>query len=273
MSIWNFTNNNLQLYKELTKIDSSVEDILTQIYNGINEYEPKIFSFWIEENLKPKVDTYLLRYVIPLYELLEKQNQKVVIDSLVIQLFSCITWRTYDNCVDSHVPIHKGHQTSLLASLFLFDFAKTNSGENILPIFEYHIRLMTEQSVIEKSSPISLDNIWKRCSIFLLAAEINQLDIEKIDLYKKYINYSGLAHDTHDFFSDIASKVNSLPVFWMRQLNPDEVLSVNTVRQLYSRARQEVEPLEKEFEAKKIEKKFPLINHFLKESWKTFHDE
>ncbi len=133
---------------------------------------------------------------------------------------------------------------------------------------------MTEQALIEKTSPIEISDIWKRCSIFLFAAEqIAQLSKDNIELYKHYINYSGLAHDTHDFFSDISGKVISLPVFWMQQLNPNEVLSINTVKLLYEKVRTEVKPLEAKFKSLKVEKKFALINHLLKESWRTFHDE
>ena len=59
---------------------------------------------------------------------------------------------------------------------------------------------MTE-TVIEKASPIEASDIWKRCSILFAAEQIAQLSKNNIELYKHYINYSGLAHDTHDFFS------------------------------------------------------------------------
>ena len=58
-----------------------------------------------------------------------------------------------------------------------------------------------------------------------------------------------------------------------QQINPDEILSINTVKLLYDKVRMEVKPLEDKFKFLEVEEKFPLINHLLKESGRTFHDE
>lgn len=274
MSVWNFDNGNLKLYKELLKIDSSVEDILLQIHTQTKEYEPQIHKFWTNAGLKSKVDTYLLRYIVPFYDLFKTSEKKIDIEPLIVQLLSCVTWRTFDNCVDSHIAIEKGHQTSLMATLYLFDYTKRISNRNIFPILEHHFKLMNKQSIIEKKLPIKLENTWKRCSIFLFAVEeIAHLNKESIEIYKQYINYTGLAHDVHDFISDVNGGIISLPVFWMKQINPDSVFSVNRVRLLYERVREEVEPIENMFDRINVANKFPLLNHFLKESRETFHSE
>ena len=271
---WNFSKQNQKLFKELNDINNSVEKTLHETFLKINEYDSSLLKYWTDEGLKPKIDSYLLRYVIPFYELLIQEKKKNIVDALVIQLLSCVSWRTFDNCIDTHEAAHKAQLNSLLTSFHLFDYSKSYTTEKILPALELHYKLMTEQTVIEKSKPIALNDIWKRCSIFLFAAdEISQLSKSNVELYKHYINYSGLAHDTHDFFSDISGKVISLPVFWMKQLNPDEVLSINTVKLLYDKVRTEVKPLEKKFKSLQVEKKFPLMNHLLKESKRTFHDE
>ncbi|MBS3913951.1 MAG: hypothetical protein KG003_05595 [Bacteroidetes bacterium] len=274
MNIWKFTDNNLKLYNELRKIDSSVEGILTEIFSRINDYEPRVLSFWIQEGLKSKVETYLLRYVIPLYDLLENQNRKLVIDSLIIQLFSTICWRTFDNCIDNHVPLHRGHQTSLIALMYLFDYTKSSTSENILPMLDSHYRLMTEQSAHEKTKPISLVNIWKKCSIFLFAVEsVAKLNADKINIFKTYINYCGIAHDVHDFFNDISNHVQSLPRYWMRQINHNEVYNIKFTKLLYKKVRLEITDIEKEIKFLKIEKRFPLINHLLTDVRKTFKEK
>ena len=274
MNDWNFLTQNQKLFVELNGINNSVEKILYETFMQINQYDSSLLKYWTDEGLKPKIDSYLLRYIIPFYELLIQEKKKNITDALVIQLLSCVSWRTFDNCIDTHGAAHKAHFNSLLTSMHLYDYSKSCTTEKILRSLELHYKLMTEQTIIEKIKPIELNDIWKRCSIFLFAAEeISQLSKHNIKLYKHYINYSGLAHDTHDFFSDISGKVISLPVFWMKQLNPDEVLSINTVKLLYEKVRTEVKPLEDKFKSLQIEKTYPLMNHLLRESFRTFHDE
>jgi len=271
---WNFSKNNITLFEELNAINNSVGTALQKTIEQINKYNSGLLKFWIEEGLKPKLDSYLLRYIIPLYELMVSEQKKGMASALAIQMLSCISWRTFDNCIDTHEDPQKAHINSLLTSLHLLDFSSNSTNEKILPCLERHYETMAEQTIIEKQKPIELNSIWKRCSIFLFAAEeICKLSNDNITLYKHYINYSGLAHDTHDYFSDISGKVISLPVHWMKELNPDGVLSIHTVKLLYERIRQEVEPLENIFKMLDVEKRFPLINHLLKESWQTFHDE
>ena len=274
MPNWNFEKGNIKLYKELLNIDSTIEYLFSQLYTNINDYDPQILKFWDDSGLKPKVDTYLLRYVVPFYDLSKNPENAISIESIIIQLLSCITWRTFDNCVDGHVPIEKGHKTSLIAAMHLIGYTQKVSKKNILPILEHHFKLMNEQSIFEKKSPVKLKNIWKRCSIFLFAAEeISLLHKGKTEIYKQYINYTGLAHDVHDFFSDLKENIISLPVFWMNQINPDSVFSINRVQLLYQRVRVEVEPIEIMFDEINVAENFPLLNHFLKESRETFHSE
>jgi hypothetical protein len=271
---WNFNEKNAKLLEELKNINSSVDIVLQEVFETINTYDSEVIKFWIDEGIKPKVESYLLRYVIPLYELIISEKKKNISNALVIQLLSCISWRTLDNCNDFHEEPYKAHLNSLRATLHLYEFSKNCTTKKILSSLESHYKLMTEQAVNEKTRPIKLNNIWKRCSIFLFASEeIFNLSKDKVELYKQYINYSGLAHDTHDYFSDLSSKVISLPVYWMRELNCDEVFSVNAVKMLYSKVRKEVEPLEHNFKLQEVYNKFPLISYLLIESFKTFHDE
>jgi hypothetical protein len=59
----------------------------------------------------------------------------------------------------------------------------------------------------------------------------------------------------------------------MKEINPEGVLSVATVRALYERLRIEAEVVERTFAAFEAVRRLPLTQHLWNESWKTLHDE
>ncbi len=60
---WNFSGQNQKLFEELSEINDSVESILYQTFLQINQYHSSLLRQWADEGLKPKIDSYLLRYV------------------------------------------------------------------------------------------------------------------------------------------------------------------------------------------------------------------
>src|SRR5207249_10695081 len=104
----------------------------------------------------------------------------------------------------------------------LYSYSQSLSPNDIRGTLERHYSLMTAQAVAERTVAIEMSEIWKRCSVFLFAAEtMSHLSSNSIDLYKCYLNYNGLAHDTHDLLSDLSDGVESLPARWMREASPD----------------------------------------------------
>ena len=101
MNDWNFSKQNQKLFEELKNINNSVEKRLHETFLQINQYDSSLLKHWIDEGLKPKIDSYLLRYVIPFYESLIQEKKENVADALIIQLLSCVSWRTFDNCIDT----------------------------------------------------------------------------------------------------------------------------------------------------------------------------
>jgi hypothetical protein len=141
-------------------------------------------------------------------------------------------------------------------------------------VLAQHYKQMAAQASREKTHAIELTDLWKRCSIFLFAGEsISVLSDESIKAYKCYINYTGLAHDTQDLFSDTSNRVQSLPAHWMQEVNPEGVLSISAVKALYDRVRGEAASLEESFKAFSCVRKWPLIQHLWNESWKTIHHD
>ena len=191
-----------------------------------------------------------------------------------MQLLSCVSWRHFDDCLDAHGSTITACLASSLSCLRLHAYAQRLATGNIRGTLEHHYAVMAEQATAERKKPVELHDIWKRCSIFMFSPEaMARLPDERIEVFRCYINYSGIAHDIHDFMSDAATGVKSLPVSWMSEVNPDGVFSVSTVKCLYEKLRQRVAPIEQQAEELQISRNFPLINHLWMESWRTIHDE
>ena len=110
--------------------------------------------------------------------------------------------------------------------------------------------------------------------MFLFAGEtVATLESASLELFKNYLNYSGLAHDVHDYLADVAGDVQSLPAQWMKEINPDGVFSIAAVKGLYARVRAEVASLERTLAAQTASMNTPLTERLWKESWRTIHHD
>ena len=268
-----FSGRNQALFEQLSIIDSSIEGVLRRVGDNLSEFEPSLLTEWSDHGLWPKIESYSLRYVLPLYELLKPQ-QADLIDILAVQLLACVSWRHFDDCLDTHGSIIASSLASSVSCLRLHEYARRLKSSTIRGTLERHYVVMAEQAEIERTRPIELHDIWKRCSIFMFSPEtIANLADERIEVFRCYINYGGIAHDIHDFISDAAHGVNSLPAVWMHEVNRDDVFSVSMVRCLYERLRQHVVPLEQQADRLQISRRFPLVNHLWMESWRTIHHE
>ncbi len=268
-----FSGRNEALFEQLSIIDPSIEVVLGQLGVALSNFEPSLLAEWSAHGLWPKIEAYSLRYVLPLYEL-AKSPQTDLTDILAVQLLSCVSWRHFDDCLDAHSSTIAASLASSLSCLRLYEYAQRLTSGSIRGTLERHYAVMAEQAIKERTKPVELHDIWKRCSIFMFSAEaIAKLPDERAEVFRCYINYSGIAHDIHDFMSDAAEGVKSLPVSWMSEVNPDGVFSVSTVKFLYEKLRQRVTPLEQQAEVLQISKCFPLINHLWMQSWRTIHDE
>lgn len=268
-----FSGRNEELFEQLKVIDPSIEVVLSRVGIALSNFEASLLNEWSAQGLWPKIQAYSLRYVLPLYEL-AKSPQTDLTDILAVQLLTCVSWRHFDDCLDAHGSMITASLASSLSCLRLHEYAQRLTSGNIRRPLEHHYAVMAEQAITERTKPVELQDIWKRCSIFLFSPEvIARLHPERVEVFRCYINYSGIAHDVHDFMSDAAVGVKSLPVSWMGEVNPDGVFSVSTVKRLYEKLREYVAPLEHQAEELRIARRFPLINHLWTESWRTIHHE
>jgi len=268
-----FSGRNNELFEQLRIIDPSIVEALRRVGVALSNFETSLPAEWSAQGLWPKIEAYSLRYVLPLYEL-AKSPQTDLTDILVVQLLSCVSWRHFDDCLDAHGSTITTSLASSLSCLRLHEYAQRLTSGSIRGTIERHYAVMAEQANTERTKPVELRDIWKRCSIFMFSPEaIAKLPDESVEVFRCYINYSGIAHDIHDFMSDAAEGVKSLPLSWMSEVNPDGVFSVSTVKSLYEKLRQRVAPLEQQAEGLQISRCFPLINHLWMESWRTIHDE
>jgi hypothetical protein len=268
-----FSGRNDELFQQLKSLDSSIEEALRRVGDKLSEFEPTLLTEWLDQGLWPKIEAYSLRYVLPLYELM-KPPQTESTDILVVQLLACVSWRHFDDCLDAHGSIIAASMASSSSCLRLHEYARRLASGSVRKTLERHYAVMAEQAKIERTRPVELQDIWKRCSIFMFSPEaMANLADERLEVFRCYINYSGIAHDIHDFMTDAAEGVRSLPVTWMNELNPEGVFSVSKVRSLYENLRRRVVPLEQQAGELQISVRFPLINHLWLESWRTIHHE
>lgn len=261
------------LYDELVRINRTIPDIIQDILTDINSYDASILTFSEDQTLKPKLTTYLLHYIIPFYELLQKNEQKNISKLLATQLLSFIAWRTFDNCVDEHESSKTAHLSSLATCMQLIGFVQQSFPAKKVEDIYMHYRTMAEQSFQETEKPVELEDIWKRCSIIFYAVEtLSDLDKKSVLLFKQYINYTGLAHDMADFLSDVSNQIVSLPVYWFREGNDYEIINVETVKQIYLKARIAIKPIEDKFNSLNLKGNFPLINYLLLQANSLFHE-
>jgi|GEM_PF-2617279 len=267
------SSSNSSVRSRLVAIDPTFEDVLKSTLDRIDAFDPTIALFWETAGVREKVDTYCLRYVAVLYELYVKEEKELsrLPDVLAVQLLCCITWRLFDNCLDGHTEKSKAYFDSLVSFTHLYRFSESCMGTSPHAPLERHYRAMTNAAWQELEAPLPLSRIWERCAIFLFAIEtVATLNPDSVTLYKDYINYSGLAHDAHDLYSDLASGIKSLPAHWIRELDEDRVFSERSVGRLYDRIRSEVTDLEQHFSSSDFEKSYPMQYSLLHDSREAF---
>ncbi len=263
-----------KLYDDLVSIDNSIPNIFEEILFEIDSYDSTILEFTENENLKPKLTTYLLHDIIPLYELCQYNKQQNTSKLLAAELLSFFAWRTFDNCVDEHETPKTAHLKSLTSCMKFIGFIQNNYPNQTVDSIFSHYNVMADQSFYETGKPIELNNIWKRCSVVFYPIEtLSEFDETSMNLFRSYINYTGLSHDMTDFIKDVSSQIISLPVYWFHQKNEYGIVNVATVKQIYSEARLAIKPIEEEFLSMEIENKFPLISYLLKQAKSIFHEK
>lgn len=223
-------------------------------------------SLYYNDNARFKIENYFLRYSYPLIFFKFKKNDLTQIISL--SLISCLFWRYFDNIIDNHGKTSE----NLIAYNILYDIL--NSSTNFDEKIQEHITLMLDEDKKTKNGNANYNEIWKRCSIFILPFQFfeNEKPIE-LDLYIKYINYTGLSHDLHDILNDYSTKNKTLPVSWLLECDKNVVYSINTLNKVYTKARNEIALTENYFKnnEKLIESNKP-IKKYIEESWQTFHN-
>lgn len=261
------------LFSELCSIDPSIPEILDAVIDEVHAYDSSLIKFWHDANFLERVAAYSLFYLTPFHELLRNKHPSETA-LLATQLMSCIAWRAYDNCVDGHQPPRMAHRFSLAACMQLTRYVESafeNKPADSIKNIELHYQLMADQAERELREPIPVEEIWKRCSLFLYAPdELARLDALPLSLFRDYINYTGLAHDLSDIMSDIATGVVSLPIHWIADAGDCGTINVQVLEQVYEHAQRAVRPLEEGFETADVESRYPLLHRLLRNASTVF---
>jgi hypothetical protein len=199
--------------------------------------------------------------VLPIRELWQESSTPQI-PVLAAQLLSCVAWRTFDDCVDGHVAVEASYLPSVMACLDVIRYVQARiGGDNVTRDIFGHYRIMCEQANKERRDALPLDDIWKRCSIFLYAPEVLAgLSKDCLAVYRDYLCYTGLAHDVTDLLSDLSAGIISLPVLWFREVSEFGVVTIDTVERLYDRVRAAGSLIEARFHTEEFETRYPLTN-------------
>lgn len=268
------TDDKRELFQQLLAIDNSIPQTIEDVLLEITKYDQDLFSVWDNAGLKPKLATYLIHYVLPFGEVLQANKTENIPSLLASELLSFLAWRTFDNCVDGHESFKTAHLSSLASCMQFIGFAQSKFQNVSVAEIYGHYSVMAEQSFQEVEQPITIDNIWKRCSIiFFTAISLAKLDSSAVNLLKYYINYTGLAHDMMDIGNDISCKIVSLPVSWLNKNGDTVIINADSIKQLYNKARMAVEPIEMQFASIGIKDKYPLMSHLIMQASSLFHEK
>lgn len=273
MEGWTFVGQQHALLLRLGAVDPLVPAVLKAVESEVRRFDGNIFLNWEQQEIAQRVQTYVLRYVLPLYELARVERSHLLVEGSVIQLLSCVLWRHFDNVLDHHRDLAMTSRHLVHAAGDLCSYSLLYANRDVRRDVAAHCDVMVASANCERESPLCLSDIWMRCSIFLLAAQdVLGLSTAAISLMKQYINYTGVAHDAHDLISDIERRVLSLPYMWLLESDRDQVLNVRSVKALYSRLQLEVEPLEREFQRLRVAEQYPIMWDLISESRRTIHD-
>ena len=261
------------LLAELCTIDSALLEVLEGAIGEIYRHDRSLFSAWQQAKVLDRIEIYALHYLTPFHALWAgaRENKRAILGAM---LMSGIAWRAFDNAVDGHVPPVAAHGHSLTACTALVNYVTARigvSGTDCAADVGRHYRLMGVQAERERREAIPVDEIWSRCSIFMYAPEsLAQLDDERLQLLRDYINYVGLAHDLSDVMSDIGSGIVSLPLQWLAEASENGGLNARTVESMYARAREAIRPIEARFANADVATHHPLLWRLLVNSRDVF---
>lgn len=249
------------LFRAACLRDDTVVETLDLVLNEILAYDSSIVTSWESLGLMPRVQSYSLFYVLPVRELWQESSTPQI-PVLAAQLLSCVAWRTFDDCVDGHVAVEASYLPSIMACLDVIRYVETRiGGDNVTRDIFGHYSIMCEQANKERREALPLDDIWKRCSIFLYAPEVLAgLSNDCLAVYRDYLCYAGLAHDVTDLLSDLSAGIISLPVLWFREVSEFGVVTIDTVERLYDRVRAAASLIEARFLTQEFEARYPLMN-------------
>jgi hypothetical protein len=261
-------NEDLQaLADQLVAVGPNTIGVFESVVSEVEAYDPTLLRSWQQEGFASKAAMHCIRYVLPCSELLAAQGKNPFDTVLAAELLCNVAWRAFDNCVDGHEPAKSAHLKSAVAGFRVIDYAERRYSLNVTEDVRQHYEVMNEAAVREGDDAIQLDDIWKRCSIFMLPFErLVPLRPASVSLFRQYINYAGLIHDLHDLISDMSCGTVSLPVKWFREANQSGILDARTVNGLYERARHEVLTLESNFAEADVQNRLPIMSYFLREA-------
>lgn len=264
--------NNQRLYEDLASIDPTLPALLARVVSELLEFDSTLVSAWETEGIAPKIGTYLLRYVTPAYELLGSDGQRAYETVLGAELLSVCAWRAFDNCMDAHVSHKISHLASLLGFSRLNEFSQKYWPNRDPQRLLSHYVEMSDCALNETETPVAITDIWKRCSVLLYPLEsLTQLSPVTVNIFKSYINISGLAHDIDDFFTDLTSDIVSWPVAWFREISVRGRLNIDDIEQVYRRSQDAARPLEEYFASLNVTRVYPLLARLLQDAATVIH--
>ncbi len=199
-------------------------------------------------------DAYLIRCVLPIAELAEPKEygSEGLIEALCVHLLWCLYWRSLDTLLDDRARPTESVE-DLAQVLCTAVQANTQLRARLASQTPLDLSHVLEPCSIyrrETEGSTEIDDIWRRASPFLIVPEsILHLAPKRLDAYKAYLNLFGLVHDAQDLMSDIRQGLESLPIRWLREIDPDLQLRPRTLGLYYRRAADAIAELTRQTKA------------------------
>lgn len=206
-------------------------------------------GIWDEMSEPPQAerrDQYLIRYTVPLAEIAgwPSRTDSPLFEALALHWMFAVAWRRLDDVLDSSA-INTESIARLGADLLRLGAAHRSMVSTLgLPDTHMDHGLMFQMcnvSTEERLRPLPTERIWERASpFFVVPRSILRFTAEEELIYRDYLCADGLTHDIHDLADDLARGIQSLPAFWLQEIDPRRAFRREILEAWFHRAEEEV---------------------------------
>jgi hypothetical protein len=216
-------------------------------------------------------DSYLVRFGLALAEVAgwpQELDTHLVADSLASHFLWSVAWRRLDDVVDAPGldidRVGRSSRSIWVAAAYherlCIKHRISTDGEHIRSLLE----LTCTTAKRERIAPIRKADIWRRAApLFIVPHSLLGMSKERTRAYQDYIGLMGLVHDVGDVADDLARGIRSLPVAWMREIEPTSTFRADVLNAWCRRAGLELLRWVRQIRQRHDLSQMPVFSHFV----------